>query len=92
MVFKAGFTLQHLSHCSSGATQQGLCPALTKVRHLSQLRVGSYQQVHQVEQIDATQDEEKDLETLQQTEKGDFKLPSIEPCNGGRKGTLSYNL
>ena len=59
---------------------------------MSQLRVGSYQQVHQVEQIDATQDEEKDLETLQRMEKGDFKLQSTEPCNGQRKGTLSYCL
>ena len=75
-------------------TQQGLCPALTKVRHLPQLRVGSYQQVHQVEQIDATQDKEKDLETLKQMENAVFKLQSLEPCNGQRRGTysLSYKL
>ena len=80
MVFKVGFT------------QQGLGPALTKVRHLPQLRIGSYQQVHQVEQIDATQDKEKDLETLKQMEKADFKLQSLEPCNGRRMRTLSYKL
>ena len=56
--------------------QQGLYTGLTKIWHLPQLSIGPYQQVHKVEEIDAAQDEEKDLETLKKN--GKFHPPSTE--------------
>ena len=59
------FRLAEIVHCKGmKVSKEKAGHKLTKVRHSSELTVGSKQQIHQVYQVNGTNGEEKHLESL----------------------------